>query len=38
MHHHNCLQERAWVTGLEAANLVVQTLGQGSPAKILPGE
>lgn len=30
-------QERAWVTGLTAANLVVAALGQGSPAEILPG-
>lgn len=32
-----CLQERAWVSGLAAANLVVQRLGQGQPADILPG-
>lgn len=31
-------QERAWITGLEAANLVVQRLGQGLPADILPVE
>lgn len=32
------LQERAYVTGLTAANLVVDSLGQGRPANILPGE
>ena len=31
------VQERAWVTGLQAANLVIQRLGQGRPADILPG-
>ncbi|EFN58666.1 hypothetical protein CHLNCDRAFT_29963 [Chlorella variabilis] len=31
-------QERAWVSGLAAANLVVQRLGQGQPADILPVE
>jgi uncharacterized protein with NAD-binding domain and iron-sulfur cluster len=31
-------QERAWVTGLAAANLVVQELGQGAPARILQVE
>jgi len=31
-------QERAYVTGLAAANLVMQQLGQGSPAEILPVE
>jgi uncharacterized protein with NAD-binding domain and iron-sulfur cluster len=31
-------QERAWVSGLAAANLVVQRLGQGRPADILPVE
>lgn len=31
-------QERAWVTGLQAANLVCQRLGQGRPADILPVE
>lgn len=32
------LQERAWVSGLAAANLVVSHLGEGEAAKILPGE
>ena len=32
------LQERAWVTGLSAANLVIQQLGRGQPAAILPVE
>ncbi|KAL4520634.1 hypothetical protein Ndes2526A_g05184 [Nannochloris sp. 'desiccata'] len=31
-------QERAYVTGLAAANLVMQQLGQGNPAEILPVE
>jgi uncharacterized protein with NAD-binding domain and iron-sulfur cluster len=31
-------QERAYVTGLAAANLVMQQLGQGAPAEILPVE
>lgn len=31
------LQERALVTGLQAANLVCERLGQGRPADILPG-
>jgi hypothetical protein len=31
-------QERAYVTGLAAANLVMQQLGQGTPAEILPVE
>ena len=31
------VQERAWITGLAAANLVVQRLGVGQPADILPG-
>jgi hypothetical protein len=30
-----CLQERAYVTGLTAANLVIARLGYGSPATIL---
>ncbi|KAI7840340.1 hypothetical protein COHA_006122 [Chlorella ohadii] len=30
--------ERAWVTGLQAANLVCERLGQGRPADILPVE
>ena len=32
-----CAQERAYVTGLTAANLVVDLLGQGQAAAILPG-
>lgn len=32
------LQERAYVTGLSAANLVVQRLGGGRPATILDVE
>jgi uncharacterized protein with NAD-binding domain and iron-sulfur cluster len=31
-------QERAYVTGLTAANLVVGRLGKGSPAAVLPVE
>ena len=31
-------QERAWVTGLAAANLVIGALGQGRLAEILPVE
>lgn len=31
-------QERAWVTGLSAANLVIEQLGQGTKANILPVE
>ena len=30
-------QERAWITGLTAANLVIKKLGRGQPAEILPG-
>ena len=33
-----CLQERAYVTGLTAANLVVKHLGHGKPAKLLDTE
>ena len=32
------MQERAYVTGLRAANLVIKQLGQGIPATILPTE
>ena len=35
-HHDRWPQEKAYVTGLEAANQVIATLGQGQPAKILP--
>ena len=31
-------QERAWVTGLSAANLVIEQLGEGSRTNILPVE
>jgi hypothetical protein len=33
-----CVQERAYVTGLAAANMVVSTLGVGQAADILPTE
>ncbi|MDJ0732937.1 MAG: FAD-dependent oxidoreductase [Nostocaceae cyanobacterium] len=36
--HGSWSQEKAYVTGLEAANLVVSYLGEGTPAKILPVE
>jgi uncharacterized protein with NAD-binding domain and iron-sulfur cluster len=35
-HHGSWSQEKAYVTGLEAANHVIATLGQGQPAEILP--
>lgn len=34
--HGSWSQEKAYVTGLEAANHVIATLGQGQPATILP--
>ncbi|SRR5579883_499126 len=37
-HHGSWSQEKAYLTGLEAANLVISHLGKGSPAKILPVE
>ncbi|WP_374939431.1 FAD-dependent oxidoreductase [Tolypothrix sp. FACHB-123] len=36
--HGSWSQEKAYVTGLEAANLVVSYLGQGQPSEILPVE
>ncbi|MCG6134969.1 MAG: FAD-dependent oxidoreductase [Nostoc sp. LLA-1] len=36
--HGSWSQEKAYVTGLEAANLVVSYLGQGQPSDILPVE
>jgi uncharacterized protein with NAD-binding domain and iron-sulfur cluster len=36
--HGSWSQEKAYVTGLEAANLVVSYLGEGQPSKILPVE
>lgn len=36
--HGSWSQEKAYVTGLEAANLVITYLGEGTPAKILPVE
>ena len=36
--HGSWSQEKAFVTGLEAANLVVQQTGQGQPANIIPIE
>ena len=36
--HGSWSQEKAYVTGLEAANKVIEYLGQGSKAKILPIE
>jgi uncharacterized protein with NAD-binding domain and iron-sulfur cluster len=36
--HGSWSQEKAYVTGLEAANRVIQQLGQGSPAPIIPIE
>ncbi|KYC35943.1 amine oxidase [Scytonema hofmannii PCC 7110] len=36
--HGSWSQEKAYVTGLEAANLVVSYLGEGSPAQIIPVE
>ncbi|MGJ3248068.1 MAG: hydroxysqualene dehydroxylase [Elainellaceae cyanobacterium] len=36
--HGSWSQEKAFVTGLEAANLVIQSLGQGKQASILPVE
>ena len=37
-HHGSWSQEKAYVTGLEAANLAISYLGEGMPAKILPVE
>ena len=37
-HSLGCLQERAYVTGLRAANLVIGRLGKGQPAPILDTE
>lgn len=34
--HGSWSQEKAYVTGLEAANLVISSFGEGTPAKILP--
>ena len=34
--HGSWSQEKAYVTGLEAANRVIAALGQGQPAEILP--
>jgi uncharacterized protein with NAD-binding domain and iron-sulfur cluster len=36
--HGSWSQEKAYVTGLEAANLVIQRCGQGTPAPIIPVE
>jgi uncharacterized protein with NAD-binding domain and iron-sulfur cluster len=36
--HGSWAQEKAYVTGLEAANLVISYLGEGTPVKILPVE
>ncbi|WP_339381926.1 MULTISPECIES: hydroxysqualene dehydroxylase [unclassified Calothrix] len=36
--HGSWSQEKAYVTGLEAANLVISYLGQGQPSEILPVE
>ncbi|MGB5770994.1 MAG: amine oxidase, partial [Crocosphaera sp.] len=36
-HHGSWSQEKAYVTGLEAANLVIEQLG-GNPATIIPVE
>ncbi|MDF5725648.1 MAG: FAD-dependent oxidoreductase [Rhizonema sp. PD37] len=36
--HGSWSQEKAYVTGLEAANLVISSLGEGTPANILPVE
>lgn len=36
--HGSWSQEKAYVTGLEAANFVISNLGQGTPACILPVE
>lgn len=36
--HGSWSQEKAYVTGLEAANFVISYLGQGKPANILPVE
>jgi uncharacterized protein with NAD-binding domain and iron-sulfur cluster len=36
--HGSWSQEKAYVTGLEAANLVVSYLGEGQPSEILPVE
>lgn len=36
--HGSWSQEKAYVTGLEAANQVIQQLGQGTPAPIIPIE
>ncbi|MEB3178545.1 MAG: FAD-dependent oxidoreductase [Nostocaceae cyanobacterium] len=36
--HGSWSQEKAYVTGLEAANLVISQLGEGTPATILPVE
>jgi uncharacterized protein with NAD-binding domain and iron-sulfur cluster len=36
--HGSWSQEKAYVTGLEAANLVINRFGQGSQANIIPIE
>ncbi len=36
--HGSWSQEKAYVTGLEAANLVISYLGQGQPVEIIPVE
>eukprot|EP00276_Gloeochaete_wittrockiana_P020132 CAMPEP_0184336256 /NCGR_PEP_ID=MMETSP1089-20130417/4618_1 /TAXON_ID=38269 ORGANISM="Gloeochaete wittrockiana, Strain SAG46.84" /NCGR_SAMPLE_ID=MMETSP1089 /ASSEMBLY_ACC=CAM_ASM_000445 /LENGTH=580 /DNA_ID=CAMNT_0026661229 /DNA_START=24 /DNA_END=1766 /DNA_ORIENTATION=+ len=36
--HGSWSQEKAYVTGLKASNLVINKLGQGDPARILPVE
>ncbi|MGH2416098.1 MAG: hydroxysqualene dehydroxylase, partial [Microcystaceae cyanobacterium] len=36
--HGSWSQEKAYVTGLEAANLVISYFGEGTPAKIIPVE
>ncbi|WP_017318104.1 hydroxysqualene dehydroxylase [Mastigocladopsis repens] len=36
--HGSWSQEKAYVTGLEAANLVISYLGEGTPVKIIPVE
>lgn len=36
--HGSWSQEKAYVTGLEAANLVMSHLGEGTPVEILPVE
>jgi uncharacterized protein with NAD-binding domain and iron-sulfur cluster len=37
-HHGSWSQEKAYVTGLEAADLVIKRFGRGSKANIIPVE